>query len=245
MEFLTSDILDSSWNKPYAEYIIRWNAKAISYNDISSDAKLPDVMLKSMLQKAVRFVPSLRQIKNDDAQNLVRGFAPLLYVDYYTLLPSACQTQDKIRRGKGKRTVNATDFSKQDDEDEAVAHMLYPVDRRDRPRLPASLFRNFSPEDRQLWISFSDAAKQKVVDSLVKEKQPAGRAFAKRPPRRSVNLADVNEDTSPEDDEEDDQEEDVAIAIHQADTKNTSAKDRSVAFKEAHPADVLFPLATL
>ncbi len=242
MEFLTSDILDSSWNKPYAEHIIRWNAKAISYNDVSSDAKLPDVMLKSMLQKAVRFVPSLRQIKNDDAQSLVRGFAPLLapllYGDYYTLLLSACQTQDEIRRGKGKRTVNATDFSKQDDEDEAVAHMIYNVDRKDRPRLPDSLFRNFSSEDRQLWISFSDAAKQKVVDSLVKDKQPAGRAFAKRPPRRSVNLADVNEDTSSDADEEDDQDEDVAIAIHQADAKTTSAKDRSVAFKEAHPGDV-------
>jgi hypothetical protein len=237
LEFLTSDVLDSAWNKPYAEYLVRWNTKAISYNDIA-DTGLPDALLKTMLQKAVRYVPALRQIKNDDAQNMVRGFAPLGYTNYYALLLSACQTQDEIRRGKGKRTVNVADFSKQDDEDEAVAHLIYNVERKDRPRLPDSIFRNFSPEDKQLWISFSDPAKQKVVDSLVKATPTTGRTFTKRPPRRSVNVADVEDESSSGEEEEEPPDDDSpTLAVHQAQAK-TSTKDRSVAFKEAHPADV-------
>ena len=133
--------------------------------------------------------------------------------------------------------MNVTDdTTTQDDEEERVAHLIYNVERKDRPRLPDSLFRTFSSEDRQLWISFLDAAKQKVVDSLIKDKHATRRAFTKRPPRRSVNLADVDDESSSE--EEDDDPPDIpAASINQA-TAKTSAKDRTVAFKEAHPADV-------
>ncbi len=237
LEFLTSDVLDSAWNKPYAEYITRWNTKAISYNEMV-DHDLSEALLKTMLQKAVRYITPLRQVKNDDSQNAVRGLPPLTYSAYYTLLLSASQTQDEIRRGKGKRTVNVTDFV-QDDEEEAVAHLIHNVERKDRPRLPDSLFRDFSSEDRQLWISMSDAAKQKVVARLVPSKPAPGRSFSKRPPRRSVNLADVEEDSSSGTDDDDDHPDvpSADITAHEAKTK-TSAKDRSVAFKEAHPADV-------
>ena len=104
--------------------------------------------------------------------------------------------------------------------------------------MPDSIFSNFSPEDKQLWISFSDSAKQKVVDSLPKDKPTTGRTFTKRPPRRSVNVADVDEESSLEDDaDEPPDDASPSLEVNQAQAK-TSAKVRSVAFKEAHPVDV-------
>ena len=70
LQFLTSNTLDNSWRKPMSQYILEWNETAITYNEQAPEPIGP-TMLKTMLQRAVNYIPALRQVKNDDHQRMV------------------------------------------------------------------------------------------------------------------------------------------------------------------------------
>ena len=58
LQFLTSNTLDNSWRKPLSQYILEWNEKAITYNEQAPEP-IGATMLKTMLQRAVNYIPAL------------------------------------------------------------------------------------------------------------------------------------------------------------------------------------------
>ena len=120
--YLTTDTLDSNYSKPYYEYCILWDQKAITYNNMAT-SPLPPELLKAMLHRAVRLIPALRQVKNDDMQNVQRGKGALTYAQYLNLLLSAASVADEVRRGRGRsRSANVHDQTDDDDADTAHGH---------------------------------------------------------------------------------------------------------------------------
>ena len=195
LEYLTTKVLDQSWTKPYVQFIVDWNDKAMNYNDMA-DEVLSDTFLKNCLARMVRWISALNQIKNDDQQNIVRGYPPLTYSQFLQLILSAAGTIDETWRRRSRsihkmRTIQQAaimpeETTSEPEEDSIVQYMIN-LAEQSRNHLPDALFSVLSPEDRRQWIGMTDAAKKVVVDALV-GKQPTKTKRA----RRRVNMAETS-----------------------------------------------------
>ena len=129
-------------------------------------------MLKTMLQRAVNFIPTLQQVKNDNHQRMVRGLPPLRYDEYFSLLCSAAQTADEVR---STRRVNNTivDVHQADIVDDFHSNLDINKVEQDL-RLPDHIYNQFGLEDQKQWSGFSDEARRKFVAALSSGATPSG-----------------------------------------------------------------------
>ena len=198
-------------------------------------------MLKTMLQRAVNNIPTLRQVKNDDHQRVVRGLAPLRYDEYYILLRSAAQTADEVRK---TRQVNQTivDVNLSSIDDDTSPLEIHKVDQA--LRLPDHVYNQFDLEDRKQWSGFSDDARRKLVSALHPKRSdtnPRSSGASSRPrPKRSVNTTTVSSEDSNDNSSVDhgpDSTSSDNLEVNQVQTNNGTVPT-------AHPGDVHRSLAT-
>ena len=230
LAYLTNHELDSSWTKPYAQFITDWMLKAEQCNDMcDGPAQLHETHLMSMLQRAVHSVPALRQVANQEDLSLAKGDTPLTFGNYYTLLMSAAITQDTASGRRRAHVAQLTDNATED-EDAVVSRLINNVETR--PRLPDEIFAAFTAEDRKQWIGLSKEAKQRIVN-----------LFTGKPARRVNNVvtepdhdADVLPDAhSPDDDAS---TETTVVVANQAQSQGSTPASAG-----AHPGDVRRVLA--
>ena len=245
LAYLTSADLDSSWNKPYSQFLTEWLSKAEQYNDMCDlDARLHETALMHMLQRAVYPVPFLRQLTNQEHLSLTKGEAPLTFVSYYRLALSTAITHDaEGSRGRRRAFVaQLEDDTHADnhelstsatpdiaDETDAIARIVN--NATTRPRLPDEVFSSFTPEDRKQWIGLSRDGKQQIVKML-----KGGNS------RTVNNVAIIDTETDDSDDQsqtpdEDDNADTAVITANQAQSNAPSPSS------DAHPADLRRVLA--
>ena len=245
LAYLTSADLDSSWNKPYSQFLTEWLSKAEQYNDMCDlDARLHETALMHMLQRAVYPVPFLRQLTNQEHLSLTKGEAPLNFESYYRLALSTAITHDaEGSRGRRRAFVaqleddthtdtggaSVPDTPDIHDETDTIARIVN--NATTRPRLPDEVFSSFTAEDRKQWIGLSREGKQQIVKML------------KGSNSRTVNnVAITDADTDDSDDhsqvpDEDDNADTTVITANQAQSNASSPSS------DAHPADLRRVLA--
>ena len=248
LAFLTSANLDSSWNKPYSQFITEWVAKAEQYNEMCGpDAQLHESALMHMLQRAVHPIPFLRQLTNQEHLSLTKGDDPLTFDGYYNLLLSTAITHDS-GGGRGQRgafvtqrgddtddmglEIDSHHASADHDETEAISRIVHSVETR--PRLPDQVFSSFTAEDRKQWIGLSRDGKQQIVKLLKDSKDNT---------RRTVNNAIVADPEDTGSDEESQPEETDATADTTVVTANQAQSSTPSPSSDAHPADLRRVLA--
>ena len=254
LEWITSIVLDSTHNRKYVEFIIKFDKTMQEYNEsVSPTNRLGHLLMKRMLQRAVAPIPAFRQIMNDEAQALVRGQAALTYGEYYALLKAAAETQDAARGTRSKvgshvhmvQDAPASDVPTSDVDyqptaldheldflvNQTVTHppsvSVHQTNARPtgpRPRLPEATFSALNPEDRRSWAGMSTDAKAKIV------------ALISNNSKTRVNVAETASppsgtgDTSPTAASSTDT---TPISVNAVDL---ATKQRAVA--DAHPGDV-------
>ena len=78
LEHLSSASLDSSFTKPFVEFINDWDTRQQNYNErCHGTERLGPNVLKQMLMRAVNPIPALRHVKTEEQQMMVRGSPPL------------------------------------------------------------------------------------------------------------------------------------------------------------------------
>ena len=230
LAYLTGTDLDSSWNKPLAQFITDWLLKAEQYNEMCDPtAQLHDDSLKHMLQRAVHPIPALRQVVSQEYLSLAKGEPPLAFRDYYSLLLSTAITQDTA---SGRRRANVTLLTRStgdesdSDEENTISRLVHNVETR--PRLPDSVFADFTPEDRKQWIGLSKQGKQRIVDLFAKASRRANSTLLVETAPDEESPAPAAEESSAESDEV------TTVVANQAKTESSSPTSSS----NAHPGDV-------
>ncbi len=246
LQKIHTDVLDGSWKKSYVHWIIMFERHVETFNENVSDeaVRLTEAQVKSILQKAVGNIAALQKVKANELEQRVRGNPPLSLQQYLALLYNAASIADERRTSPNtSRYAHLTEVLEDDPEetpieDESTGYDIHRTTRGAtdpaRPRLPESIFKGLSGDQRKQWISLDDDLKRALLGA-------SG-------PARNVNVTDLTADTEdvPENSSPDELEvhatatEPTTRSVHQADSETalTKAQAKSKAKSDAHPGDV-------
>ena len=122
LEHLSSASLDSSFTKPFVEFINDWDTRQQTYNErCQGTERLGPNVLKQMLMRAVNPIPALRHVKTEEQQMMVRGSPPLSYSQYLALIKSAATTLDSGGRRYRNNLHLIEDATDSQDNEEAIS----------------------------------------------------------------------------------------------------------------------------
>ena len=91
----TAQLGTGNWKGTTHAFILHWQDQVRKYQTLAPKSKLPDELLRTMLENAVHPIDSLRIVKTQADQHKAHSGTDLTYSQYTSLLLSAAQQHDK------------------------------------------------------------------------------------------------------------------------------------------------------
>ena len=237
---LTTTRLDTTWTKPYSDYINEFMTEAEIYNENQTNpaALLTSDMVMMMLQRAVQGINSLAQVKARERHAIAEGRPAYNLQTYTSLLKDEAERIDEVRIAmrNRRRQANVTEIQNADEadlEDVSGDHGTELQVNRTAIANPASRLDDktwdvLSPDAKKAWIQFPEKDREMIVGKMKGV--------------RRVNFHEtIPQDDTPTDDPDaavtDDANGEIELEVNE--TKTSLSKDRKVDSKSGtHPANL-------
>ena len=224
-------------------FITGFKLLAGRYNDLQPTVHkmLHQEFLLTLLQNAVRDIPTLRNVQNQDSLRYVTGGTRLTYAQYMELLKSVAITMDATTRERRtpRRSINnhTHDSPEEPSQDEIVDDIIVClVNQMERtrsftPRMNKDTWTSLSKQAQVAWDTLADEDKGKILGYVAKN--------LKKRDERSANITDLHTPpTDPEPTTEPEPEPEISSDPAPADDTLLINKLLTQAQKDTHPADV-------
>ena len=195
---LATTMLDSSWNRPYEDYISWFIRTCNTYNEMVHDSadRIHPRMIRTMLQRSVSKARALQAVHLRELESIARGQQPWSLEQYVALLKDAAATMDADRKTPSSRSrrgnehswdVPETDDGPDSGSDEGSSLEAFMSAMLTQQQVSSSM-------NRQTWNSLSDTTK-KAWDTISPADKAKILSYAQdRAQRRGTDLqANVTE----------------------------------------------------
>ena len=166
---LANSVLGRDWKKSMAEYISYFMDTVTRYNEmvLTPAEQLHPMMVKSMLQRAVNGVRSLREVKDREDHRIIEGQGPLSLEAYVYLLTTAAEALDRERISRGRTSANFHEGgTASDDHSEAPIDAdvpTYDINYLDGSRMPLARWKQLEPSTQTTWDTLPDKDKALIL----------------------------------------------------------------------------------